>query len=383
MHYRTPYQGGAIRSWLISKSLQQSGFECEIITRHNHPTYRKQKIDDVVVHFLPVYYENHYGFLKRVFSFWKFNMLSWSLLKSLDTPDLLYAISTPLSTGIIARKYLKKKGVPYVFEVGDLWPEAPVQMGVLKAAWLIRRFRKMEIDTYRAAAGLVAMSPPIASHIQKLCVKANIITIPNLCDLSYFEMGKMEETAFQFFENNRFIICYTGAMGKANGLERMLSEAAWLCERDERVGFVVMGDGSEKERLLKAYGNLENVKFLPFASRDYVKDVLRSSHAVYISYKNIQVLETGSPNKFFDGLAAGKLIITNFGGWISDLIKENKCGIEVDPETPGDLQKKLEPWLADFETDQKVYGARSLKLAEAYRLETKVKELGEWLKGIK
>jgi hypothetical protein len=53
--------------------------------------------------------------------------------------------------------------------------------------------------------------------------------------------------------------------------------------------------------------------------------------ASFIFYKPVPVLETGSPNKFFDGLAAGKLIIINFGGWIKTEIEENKCGVYVNP----------------------------------------------------
>ena len=69
--------------------------------------------------------------------------------------------------------------------------------------------------------------------------------------------------------------------------------------------------------------------------------------AVFVCYKNVPILETGSPNKYFDGLAAGKLIIINFGGWIKKEIEEARCGIYVDPLQPTDFVKKIRPFVSD------------------------------------
>jgi glycosyltransferase involved in cell wall biosynthesis len=74
---------------------------------------------------------------------------------------------------------------------------------------------------------------------------------------------------------------------------------------------------------------------------------MRITDASFVSYKNVPILETGSPNKYFDGLAAGKLIITNFGGWIRKDIEENRCGFYCDPREPVDFIKKITPFLED------------------------------------
>ncbi len=85
--------------------------------------------------------------------------------------------------------------------------------------------------------------------------------------------------------------------------------------------------------------------------------------ASFICYKPIPILETGSPNKFFDGLAAGKMIIVNFGGWIKKEIEENRCGIYVDPNHPTDFVKKIESVLSDSK-QLDTYKASSRALAE-------------------
>jgi glycosyltransferase involved in cell wall biosynthesis len=77
------------------------------------------------------------------------------------------------------------------------------------------------------------------------------------------------------------------------------------------------------------------------------------------------VLETGSPNKFFDGLAAGKLIIINFGGWIKNEIENHLCGVYVNPNQPADFTKKVIPFLSDKKLLEN-YQQASRKLAEKH-----------------
>ena len=68
---------------------------------------------------------------------------------------------------------------------------------------------------------------------------------------------------------------------------------------------------------------------------------------VYVSYANKPVLATGSPNKFFDGLAAGKLMVVNFGGWLKDITEQHGIGYYVNPEQPQILTDVLSPLVMD------------------------------------
>jgi glycosyltransferase involved in cell wall biosynthesis len=92
---------------------------------------------------------------------------------------------------------------------------------------------------------------------------------------------------------------------------------------------------------------LQNISFIGFVNRNGVRNVMNISDAIFVCYKNVPVLETGSPNKFFDGLAAGKLIVINFQGWIKKEIEESGCGVFVDPKHPTDFVKKISPFLSD------------------------------------
>jgi glycosyltransferase involved in cell wall biosynthesis len=92
---------------------------------------------------------------------------------------------------------------------------------------------------------------------------------------------------------------------------------------------------------------LHNLTFLDFRNRDGVRELMNITDASFICYKSVPILETGSPNKFFDGLAAGKLIVINFGGWIKNEIEEHECGVYVNPQDAGDFVRKIAPYLSD------------------------------------
>ena len=91
---------------------------------------------------------------------------------------------------------------------------------------------------------------------------------------------------------------------------------------------------------------------------------MRVTDAVFVCYRPVPVLETGSPNKYFDGLAAGKLIVVNFGGWIRDEIEAEQCGIYVDPHDSNSFADRLTPFLNDASLLHR-YQNNARRLAEA------------------
>jgi glycosyltransferase involved in cell wall biosynthesis len=168
----------------------------------------------------------------------------------------------------------------------------------------------------------------------------------------------------QFEVNGKLVISYFGAMGFANGLEYLLGCAAACQQQDLAVQFLLVGDGAERENLqVKAQSmQLKNLSLHSFQTRDGILELMNVTDVVFVSYRHAPILETGSPNKFFDGLAAGKLIFINFGGWIREEIEEAQCGFYLDPEKPESIVPILNSLLASGQLSQ--YQVRSRQLAE-------------------
>ena len=349
-HFNTPEKGGAIRSYYLAKALVDQGIETVVITGSNDKSYRKENCEGIEVHYLPVAYDNAYGFAARTFSFLRYVRQSVAIAKKIPHVDICYAISVPLTVGLAAIWLKKKIKLPYIFEVGDLWPDAPVQMGFVKNYFLVSLLFQLEKLIYREAKSIVALSLPIKEAVGKKISGKKIDIISNIADCDFYKPEAKESTLEEKFNvTGKFVVSYIGAAGVANGLDYFLECANVSRKAELPIHFILCGDGAtlpylkvSAERL-----GLRNLTFTGFVNRSQVKEVMNITDAVFVSYKNIPILQTGSPNKYFDGLASGKMIIVNFGGWIKNEIEKFGCGIYVNPKQPSDFAKKIEPFILD------------------------------------
>ena len=349
-HFKTPESGGAIRSYYLAKALVAKGIDTVVITAHNGPGKEERDVEGIKVHYLPVAYDNRFGFYKRIISFFRFMMGAAKAAAGHGDAHVCYAISTPLTTGWAARIIRRKYGIPYVFEVGDLWPDAPVEMGIVKGGMLKSLLYRMEKEIYRKAESVVALSHPIRNAILKKTSEKTVHVVPNMADLEFFTPGeKRNVLEEQFSVMGKFVVSYIGALGVANGLRYFLDCAAECQRAGLDVHFVLCGDGAMVEDLT-AYAKkmeLANLTWVPFQNRAGVKEVMNITDANFICYQPVKILETGSPNKYFDGLAAGKLTIVNFGGWVKEEIQREACGVCVDANDAREFVNKLRPFLQD------------------------------------
>lgn len=341
-YFRIPQEGGGVRSYHLAKGMVDAGIEVEMITGGNSEVYDQRWIDGIRVHYLPVSYNQGFGFVKRVFAFLKFVRKAKRLLPKLGRPDLLYISSTPLTTGLIGLWAKRKLALPYIFEVRDLWPEAPVQVGVVRNFLLKNYLYRLEAKIYRNALSIVALSPGIAEYVRKVDSRFQVSMIPNFSDLErFYPQAKDPKLSKKYGLENTLTIAYTGAIGQVNAVEELLDLAEMSMRKGKNWQFLIMGEGSHAEILRKSAQKrgLDRVKFLPFGSKEKVSEVLGLTDFAWISFAHFPVLKTNSPNKFFDALASGKAILVNHKGWVYQLVKEHYLGISC---LPGKMPQALE-----------------------------------------
>lgn len=349
-HFNTPENGGAIRSYYLAKALVDAGIKTIVITAHNEEKYKTESIEGIEVHYLPIAYDNRFDFSARSSSFLKFAWGATRLAAKFEGVNYCYAISVPLTVGLAAMWIKKRHNIPYIFEVGDLWPDAPIQMGFVKNYVFQQALYQLEKSIYQSADSIVALSPAIKSAIEKKVSGKTVRLIPNMADTDFYKPDlKQPELEEKFGVKNKFVVSYIGAIGVANGLDYFI-ECANTCRKAELpIQFIMCGDGALLERLKgnASHLGLHNLSFIDFTNRKGVQEIMNITDAVFVCYKNVPILETGSPNKYFDGLAAGKLIVINFKGWIKKEIEEARSGIYVDTLQPTDFVKQIKPFLSD------------------------------------
>lgn len=345
-YFKTPSEPGGTRSYWMAKQLIKNGHEVIIITSKAMvgKNTEEKNIDGIKVVYINEYYNQKMTVFKRLKVFLKFSYKStYEAFKQRNT-DLVIATSTPLTIGIPALflKWFKK--TPYIFEVRDLWPEVPIQMGAIKnliLIWLTRLFEKI---IYKNAKHVITLSPGMQQGVVKYIPIDKTSMIPNMAKKDEFWP---REKDFNFMKRlglntKSFKLIHFGSLGTANGAFTII-ESAKLLKNNDDFEFIFIGGGStelELKDLCTKY-NLKNVHFLGSFSLYKTSEIVNLCDVSIVSFLDLPILHTNSPNKLFDSLSAGKPIIVNSAGWTKDLVEKHSCGFYVNPNYPVDLVNKL------------------------------------------
>ncbi|MFS4470843.1 glycosyltransferase family 4 protein [Chryseobacterium sp. T20] len=367
-YFVTPQEPGGTRSYWLAQELIKNGHKVTMLTSSSKfsEDIKIVEIDGIEVVYIKEDYDQNMSVSRRLKAFLKFMYKSSVLgLKQKDI-DLVIATSTPLTIGIPALilKWFKKK--PFVFEVRDLWPEVPIQMGAIKNSWTIKTTRLLEKVIYKNASRVIALSPGMQAGVVKYIPKEKTSMIPNMAKMDEFwPRGKNDQLMEKLgLKKDSFKLVHFGSLGLANGAQTIVESAKLLNNRED-IEFLFVGGGSTEKDLVEEVekNNLKNVKFLGKFPMTDVSEIVNFSDVSMISFLDIPILYTNSPNKLFDSLSAGKPIIVNSAGWTKDIAEKYHCGYYVNPNRPEELVQKV-LYLKDNPELVKEMGQNARELAE-------------------
>jgi glycosyltransferase involved in cell wall biosynthesis len=373
LHQHLAIRAGSVgtRSFEFARLLRERGHDVTMLCGWNElsglPSGRRlierHKIDSIPIIQLNIRYSQQMGYGRRFIAFVWFILLASFVAARERNVDVIYATSTPLTIAIPAMIGSLVRRRPFVFEVRDLWPEVPIELGVLRNPILILAARLLERLAYRRARRIVACSPGMKDGIVRCGVpSAKIAVIPNGCDVDLFEVPDAVGQAFRAehsFLEDRPLVVYTGAFGLVNGLEYLVRLAHRLQSRGKRFAFLLVGEGREKARvreLAKELGVLDRSLWIVDAmSRERTVAVLSAATIATSTVIPNRVLWNNSANKFFDALAAGRPVMVNHGGWLADLLTETGAGIVLPAE---DFDRAADGLTAFLESEASLRTAR-------------------------
>lgn len=284
----------------------------------------------------------HKSFVHRVFSFFSFMVSSFLTGLKVRQVDLVWGTSPPIFQGVTAWLLARLKGIPFLFEVRDLWPIFAIQVGVLRNPLLIHMSQWLERFLYRRANQVMVNSPGFIEHISQLGAK-RIALVPNGADMSMFNPAAAGLTFRQRHGlENKFVALYAGAHGISNDLGVVLSAAQLLRDQPE-IAIVLLGDGKEKAKLLSqaAQMDLGNVHFIPSVPKSAMGEALAAADACIGILKPVPMYATVYPNKIFDYMAAGRPTILAIEGVIREVIEKAQGGIPIPPGDPQALANAI------------------------------------------
>jgi glycosyltransferase involved in cell wall biosynthesis len=371
---------GGTRSYEFARYLVKQGHQVTIVTAASEPTARarglitRREVDGIEVVEIKAGYGDYMrgttlGYFTRIVAFLKFAVASSGAVLRVSKPDVVFATSPPLTIALPAMIASKFRRAPLVFEVRDLWPEAPIQLSALRNPLLIALARWMERTVYRRAAHVVALSPGMCDGVVAAGTPPALVSvIPNAADLELFSPSvDGQEFRARLGINGQFVCTYFGTMGEANDLTQVVEAARMLHEKgEEGVAFVLHGAGKRRTGLqtfCQEHG-LTNVIFSdPIPDKHAIARLVAASDVCMTIYKNLPVLYTCSPNKLFDTFAAGRPAIVNSPGWLKELVEENEAGVYARPDDATHLAERV-LFLRDHPDVTKSYGQNARRLAE-------------------
>ena len=279
-----------------------------------------------------------------------------------DQPDVIVG-STPSPIGAwAAAGEARRRRVPFVLEVRDLWPRTLLDVGGLPrwhpAVWL---FAALERALYRRADRIVTLLPLAERHIRTVFPGAAPVTwVPNGVDLRLVR-GGMPTSAPPARGDGAFTVMYAGAHGPANALDAVLDAAAVLERRQPgRFRFLLVGDGHDKPRLQgrAASEGLHQVRFADPVPKAEIYEHMARADALVVNMNRGNLYRFGiSFNKLYDYLAVGRPVVSGTDA-ANDPVAEAGAGITVPANDPEALAAALERLAAATPAEREAMGAR-------------------------
>ena len=366
-HYAgSPRHGMEYRPYYLAREWVQAGHAVRMLAadfshvRTRQPdqagTRHHELIDGIDYHWYPtpVYAGNGLGRVKNIWHFLRQVWREAGRIVREFRPDIVIASSTyPMDIWVAHRivKLARQQGLicRLVFEVHDLWPLSPIELGGMSPAHpFIRLCQAAEDYAYRHADVVVSMLPKVAGHMQdhgldlrKLHIVPNGITLdewqgnpPPLREDVAQHMRACKQAGLQ-------LVGYAGSHGTPNALDVMLQAAALL--RDAPLAFVLVGDGHEKAALQAQAQQLglQNVAFFDPIPKAQIPSFLAVTDIAYIGWQRVSIYRFGiAPNKLMDYMMARCVVLHSVEAG-NDPVAEAGCGITVPPADPAAIADGL------------------------------------------
>jgi len=349
---------GSSRAFENAKRFVKLGAEVTVLT--NFPNYpngvisEKYKgktsyvefIDNIKVIRVFTYATPNKGFFKRSLAYFSFMVFSaFQGVFKVGFPDVIIATSPPFFVGIsgFILSFLLSK--PFVFEVRDLWPESIVQLGQVKNKTIINIMEKLEVFLYKKATKIISVTDSYIPIIANKGIdNSKIEKITNGVDIKFFNPIKKDlSLCNSLMLQKKFVVSYLGTLGLAHALEKVL-DSAKLLENDDRIHFLFIGDGAERDKLKNKAKELmlQNVTFLGTIEKKDLAKYYSISDVLLVPLRGIPLFKTVIPSKIFEIMAMKKPLILSVNGESKKIIEGANSGIVIEPENFLELKNVIE-----------------------------------------
>lgn len=250
-------------------------------------------------------------------------------------PDAIIGSSVHPLAAWAGAKWADRLGVPFIFEVRDLWPQTLVELGRISSrGFAAKALYRLEKTLYQRAKRILVLLPHATEYIAGIGITTGKIHyLPNGVDLEDFPFFPVSSCS------KPFQLMYFGAHGQVNDLFQLLQAISIIKERglSDTVSLRLVGDGPLKSALQDQSKRLQlnNVTFEPPVPKKNIPLLASEADGFVLTSRNLPNLYRYgiSANKLFDYMAAGRPVVISLNAGNNPVL-EADAGFTVPPEDP-------------------------------------------------
>jgi colanic acid biosynthesis glycosyl transferase WcaI len=338
----------------FAKELVRRGHEVEVLTGlPNYPGgkiydgYRvrllqREIMDGIVVNRMPLYPSHDQSSFRRTLCYTSLAASAsivgpWAVKRA----DVAYVVLGPITIGLPACVLKLLRGIPFVVNVQDLWPDSLPSTGMFENRLGLKMLNAMCNFVYKRASRIVSISPGIKQKlVERGIADSKIDVIYNWCDDAQICHPKDNDQLAELLNmTGRFNIVFAGNMGKAQALNPVLDAAQKVGNVNPKVQFLFFGGGVEVDSLKKRAETkkLANVRFLPRRPVEEIGAILQLADVLFVHLRDDPLFAITIPSKTQAYLAAGRPILIGVRGDAADLVQKAGAGLFCEPENPDSI----------------------------------------------
>ena len=374
-HYAgTPSLGMEYRPYYLAREWVRAGHAVTVVAanfshvRTRQPQAGQEKVDGITYHWLPTpkYQGNGLGRVKNI---WSFLRQVWQISPQLVAdckPDVVIASSTYPMDIWVARRIARLARAKLVYEVHDLWPLSPIELGGMSPHHpFIMLCQAAENFAYKHSDMVISMACKADSYmaehgldLRKFHHIPNGISPEDWDDQPALTADRLSAHLQSIRNQGATVVGYAGSHGLPNALDVLLDAATLL--QDAPLAFVLVGDGHEKRRLVQRVEaeGLRNVALFDPVPKAQIPTLLNHFDIAYIGWKRVPLYRFGiAPNKLMDYMMAGRAVLHSVEAG-NDPVADADCGLTVPPESAAAVAQGLQHLASTTPEQRKQMGER-------------------------
>ncbi len=251
----------------------------------------------------------------------------------LPRPDAALVEAQPMFTHLAGAALCRLRGIPYVLDVHDLWPDHLLTVGALTAQHPVYRvFRALTNASLRGAAGIITLSAGWAKTIQEYIGPTdNVQTVLSGIDLNRFHPGA-DAAAFRAKHGlgAARLVSFIGAFTTQYDFETMFA-AVHTLDNLKEVRFMFAGGGTQTAHInaLLAQSAGAHIARIGWVDYDDVPLAYAASDVCFWAMRPEPLYRGTMPTKLYEALAAGLPTAAAVDGVAADFLRETGAGFNV------------------------------------------------------